>query len=80
MSKAEFVKQMFDDISSKYDLLNDILSLGMHRLWKKRFVQSVLKSTPQNFLGRQIFESMLLPTWQCNQLHQVEIHTGNYQM
>ncbi|MBC7397936.1 MAG: ubiquinone/menaquinone biosynthesis methyltransferase [Bdellovibrionales bacterium] len=50
MSKAQFVKQMFDDISSKYDLLNDILSLGMHRIWKKRFVQNVLKSTPKNIL------------------------------
>ena len=50
MSKAQFVKKMFDDISSRYDLLNDILSLGMHRLWKKKFVKNVLKSAPHNLL------------------------------
>jgi demethylmenaquinone methyltransferase/2-methoxy-6-polyprenyl-1,4-benzoquinol methylase len=33
---------MFDDISPKYDLLNDLLSIGTHRLWKKKFVNKVL--------------------------------------
>ncbi len=30
---------MFSDISESYDLGNDVLSLGMHRLWKKKFVK-----------------------------------------
>ena len=30
---------MFSDISESYDLGNDVLSLGMHRLWKKKFVR-----------------------------------------
>jgi len=50
MSKAQFVKLMFDDISSKYDLLNDVLSFGMHRIWKKNFVTNVMKSSPQKLL------------------------------
>lgn len=30
---------MFSDISESYDLGNDVLSFGMHRFWKKRFVR-----------------------------------------
>lgn len=50
MSKAEFVRVMFNDISHKYDLLNDVLSVGTHRLWKKNFVNLVLKSKPKSAL------------------------------
>ena len=31
---------MFGDIAESYDLGNDVLSLGMHRSWKKRFVHA----------------------------------------
>ncbi len=50
MSKAEFVRVMFNDISHKYDLLNDVLSVGTHRLWKKNFVSLILKSNPKSAL------------------------------
>ena len=30
---------MFSDISESYDLGNDVLSFGMHRFWKRRFVK-----------------------------------------
>jgi len=32
------VEEMFDSISSKYDLLNDIFSFGLHRFWKRRLL------------------------------------------
>ena len=35
MPEAKAIKSMFNNISGSYDLLNDILSLGIHRLWKK---------------------------------------------
>lgn len=35
-SKAKYVEGMFARISPKYDLLNDVMTLGMHRVWKKR--------------------------------------------
>ena len=50
MPKAAFIKTMFDDISDKYDLLNDILSLGIHRLWKKKLANKILTSKPESFL------------------------------
>lgn len=50
MSKADFVRVMFNDISTKYDLLNDILSVGTHRFWKKRFVKMIINSSAQKVL------------------------------
>lgn len=32
------VQEMFSQISGKYDLLNDILSFGIHRIWRKKVV------------------------------------------
>ncbi len=32
------IEEMFDLISSRYDLLNDIFSFGMHRLWKSSLI------------------------------------------
>jgi len=32
------VEEMFNSISSKYDLLNDVFSFGLHRLWKKKLL------------------------------------------
>ncbi|MFN8672970.1 MAG: bifunctional demethylmenaquinone methyltransferase/2-methoxy-6-polyprenyl-1,4-benzoquinol methylase UbiE [Candidatus Sericytochromatia bacterium] len=33
--KSSYVHDMFDDIAPKYDFFNDVISLGMHRHWKK---------------------------------------------
>ena len=32
------VTKVFKDVFDKYDLMNDLMSLGAHRLWKKRFI------------------------------------------
>jgi demethylmenaquinone methyltransferase / 2-methoxy-6-polyprenyl-1,4-benzoquinol methylase len=33
--KAGKVAEVFHSVASKYDLMNDVMSLGMHRLWKQ---------------------------------------------
>jgi demethylmenaquinone methyltransferase/2-methoxy-6-polyprenyl-1,4-benzoquinol methylase len=38
--KARRVRGVFDSVASKYDLMNDVMSGGLHRLWK-RFAISV---------------------------------------
>jgi demethylmenaquinone methyltransferase/2-methoxy-6-polyprenyl-1,4-benzoquinol methylase len=37
--KAEFVRQGFDLIAPRYDVLNDIMTFGMHRSWKRKAVR-----------------------------------------
>ena len=32
--KTDKVKNVFESVASKYDLMNDLMSLGMHRFWK----------------------------------------------
>jgi demethylmenaquinone methyltransferase/2-methoxy-6-polyprenyl-1,4-benzoquinol methylase len=36
--KAGRVRQVFDSVASRYDLMNDLMSLGIHRLWKRQAV------------------------------------------
>jgi demethylmenaquinone methyltransferase/2-methoxy-6-polyprenyl-1,4-benzoquinol methylase len=33
--KAKRVRSVFDSVASRYDLMNDLMSLGLHRLWKR---------------------------------------------
>lgn len=33
--KASLVRAVFDSVAPRYDLMNDLMSLGVHRLWKK---------------------------------------------
>ena len=40
-AKESLVKNVFDSVASKYDLMNDATSFGVHRLWKDTFVSSL---------------------------------------
>ena len=48
--KKEQVAQMFDNISSKYDLLNHVLSLGIDILWRKKAIRLLKKDQPKLIL------------------------------
>tara|TARA_B100001123_G_scaffold401841_1_gene488940 strand:+ start:3599 stop:4324 length:726 start_codon:yes stop_codon:yes gene_type:complete len=39
--KTGRVRAVFDSVASRYDVMNDVMSAGMHRLWKDRFVGSL---------------------------------------
>ncbi len=47
--KAGMVRAVFDSVAPKYDLMNDLMSLGVHRVWKRIFV-SDLAPRPQHRL------------------------------
>ena len=36
--KQTLVGQVFSSVASSYDVMNDLMSGGMHRLWKDRWV------------------------------------------
>jgi demethylmenaquinone methyltransferase/2-methoxy-6-polyprenyl-1,4-benzoquinol methylase len=33
--KAQNVRRVFDSVAERYDVMNDLMSLGMHRVWKR---------------------------------------------
>ncbi|KIE64235.1 bifunctional demethylmenaquinone methyltransferase/2-methoxy-6-polyprenyl-1,4-benzoquinol methylase UbiE [Candidatus Riesia pediculischaeffi] len=35
----EYIKSVFDHAAKKYDVMNDIMSVGMHRMWKNFMVK-----------------------------------------
>lgn len=37
--KAKLVRSVFDSVAGKYDLMNDLMSLGIHRIWKRIALQ-----------------------------------------
>jgi len=37
-NSERLVTKVFQDVFDKYDLMNDLISLGIHRLWKKNFI------------------------------------------
>lgn len=39
--KADMVRSVFSNVAGKYDLMNDAMSGGAHRLWKNQFVRRV---------------------------------------
>jgi demethylmenaquinone methyltransferase/2-methoxy-6-polyprenyl-1,4-benzoquinol methylase len=39
--KTRRVRGVFSNVASRYDVMNDFMSAGMHRLWKAQFVRRV---------------------------------------
>ncbi len=39
--KANRVKEVFKSVAPKYDLMNDAMSMGMHRIWKRYTIDQV---------------------------------------
>ena len=37
-NNERLVTKVFQDVFAKYDLMNDLMSFGIHRLWKKNFM------------------------------------------
>jgi len=39
--KRRLVGAVFDSVAGKYDVMNDLMSLGVHRLWKRDFIEAL---------------------------------------
>lgn len=49
--KARHVRSVFDSVAPKYDVMNDLMSAGLHRLWK-RYTIAVANPQP----GHQVLD------------------------
>ena len=49
-NQKDKVKKVFDNVYDKYDLMNDFMSLGIHRLWKKSMLNTMNPSINQNLI------------------------------
>ena len=49
-NKKKIIKDLFNDVSKKYDLMNDIMSFGLHRLWKRDLIKSVKREKEKMIL------------------------------
>ncbi|NWN27519.1 class I SAM-dependent methyltransferase, partial [Escherichia marmotae] len=48
--KTRRVGEVFSSVASKYDLMNDAMSGGLHRLWKDKFVRRVKPRAGEHIL------------------------------
>ncbi|EJF91173.1 bifunctional demethylmenaquinone methyltransferase/2-methoxy-6-polyprenyl-1,4-benzoquinol methylase UbiE [Bartonella tamiae] len=47
--KQTMVNDVFHSVAKKYDIMNDVMSIGMHRLWKDAFVSWLSPSKTKNW-------------------------------
>ena len=48
--KKGLVKGVFNKVFKKYDLMNDLMSLGIHRIWKKNLIQFMNPSNKKSLI------------------------------
>lgn len=49
-AKPKMVQEVFSSVATKYDVMNDIMSAGIHRAWKRRFVELICQSSTEHLL------------------------------
>jgi len=49
-NKKGLVQNVFDQVFDRYDLMNDFMSMGIHRLWKKNLINMMNPSTKQSLI------------------------------
>ena len=48
--KKGLVKKVFNKVFKKYDLMNDLMSLGIHRIWTKNLIQMMNPSNKKKLI------------------------------
>ena len=54
--KESMVGKVFSSVASSYDRMNDVMSLGIHRLWKDDFVRTLNPGSRGNFAPMKILD------------------------
>ena len=50
MPHKSILNSLFSDVAEKYDLMNDIMSFGLHRTWKDQFVALLSPAAHKSYL------------------------------
>lgn len=48
--KTKLVLDVFDSVASRYDLMNDLMSMGIHRIWKDTLIRQIRPTADLKFL------------------------------
>ena len=48
--KSNLVKEIFSGVAKKYDLMNDLMSAGVHRIWKNKMIEEVKFTKPMRVI------------------------------
>lgn len=48
--KAGMVRNLFSDVANKYDIMNDVMSVGIHRIWKEAMMDWLAPRAGQRLL------------------------------
>lgn len=52
--REKLVRSVFNRVAGRYDLMNDLMSMGVHRFWKWRFCREINHAGRQD-AGEQVF-------------------------
>ena len=76
--KTKLVQKVFSDVAQKYDIMNDLMSLGTHRIWKKKLIDIVNPINNENIIdvgsGTGDIAKYILKTNFKGQLHLLDLN------
>jgi demethylmenaquinone methyltransferase/2-methoxy-6-polyprenyl-1,4-benzoquinol methylase len=49
--RQQLIRSVFQRVAPRYDLMNDIMSMGIHRIWKWRFCREILQQQESSELS-----------------------------
>ena len=49
-AKQQRVNDVFRSVASSYDVMNDVMSLGIHRLWKDQLMNMITPESHQQLI------------------------------
>ena len=55
----KLVNDVFDKVSSRYNLMNDLASLGIHRIWKDELINWLSPQSHQILADIQVEQEIL---------------------
>jgi demethylmenaquinone methyltransferase/2-methoxy-6-polyprenyl-1,4-benzoquinol methylase len=62
-AKKPLVRAVFDSVAPKYDVMNDVMSLGIHRVWKRIFATRLRPSPSRTLLDLASGTGDIVANW-----------------